>query len=157
MNSPLVSIPFVILMTVVGCQGGNKPSYANVKGKVTFNGKPIEKGEITFATDGRAPSTMVIIDGEFSGQAMVGTNKISISAMKKTATAASLPKAAQSTIKGYQQKFKNQPNQGEGTISEFDPTMVDYIPPEWGTQSKETRVIEAGVTNEFEFPIKGKN
>jgi hypothetical protein len=124
---------------------------------VTFNGKPIEKGQITFATDGRAPSTMDIIDGEFNGQAMVGTNKVSVSAMKKTANAKALPKEAISQIKGYQQKFKDQPSTGGGTINEFDPTMVDYIPPEWGTQSKETRVIEAGGANEFEFHIKGKN
>jgi len=157
MNRLLGSVLFLILLTVVGCQGGDKPKYANVKGKVTFNGKPIEKGLITFATDGRAPSTMDIIDGEFNGQAMVGTNKISISAKKKSATAAVLPKEAQSQIKGYQQKFKDQPNTGGGTVSEFDPTLTEYIPPEWGTQSKETRVIEAGQTNEIEIHIKGKN
>jgi hypothetical protein len=157
MKSPLVPIPFLILVTVVGCGGGDKPKYANVKGKVTFNDKPIEKGQITFWMDGRAPSTMEIIDGEFNGQAMVGTNKVSVSAMKKTAAARALPKEAEKQIKGYQQKFKDSPNQGGGTISEYDPMSVDYIPPEWGTQSKETRVIEAGQTNEFEFRIKGKN
>ena len=153
MNKLHVSIPFLILLTVVGCGGGDKPQYANVKGKVTFNGKPIEKGQITFAMDGRAPSTMTIVDGEFNGQAMVGTNKISISAMKKTATAPSLPKAAQTQIKGYQ-KYKRE---DQGTSSEYDASMVEYIPPEWGAQSKETRVIEAGTTNEIEIHIKGKN
>ena len=156
MNRPLVSIPILILMTVVGCQG-DKPKYANVKGKVTFNGKPIEKGHITFAMDGRAPSTMAIIDGEFNGQAMVGTNKISISAMKKSANARTLPKEAQTQIKGYQQKFKDSPDQGAGTISDYDPTLVDYIPPEWGPQSKETRVIEAGSNDVIEIHIKSKN
>jgi hypothetical protein len=155
MKNSLIPIPFLILVTVVGCGDGDKPKYANVKGKVTFNGKPIEKGQIIFAMDGRAPSTMQIVDGEFNGQAMVGTNRISISAMKKTANAAKLSKAAQIQIKGYQQKFKDQPNQGGGTISDYDPMSVDYIPPEWGSKSKETRVIEAGQTNEIEIHIKG--
>jgi len=156
MKSLFVPIPFLLLATVVGCGAGDKPKYANVKGKVTFNGHPIEKGVITFSMDGRAPASMDIIDGEFNGQAMVGTNRVSVSAMKKTATAKTLPKEAQSQIKGYQQKFKDQPNTGGGTVGEFDPTAVDYIPPEWGPQSKETRVIEAGQTNDIEIHIKGK-
>jgi hypothetical protein len=157
MNKPLAPIPFLILVTVVGCGSGDAPKYTAVKGKVTFNDKPIEKGLITFSMDGRAPSTMEIIDGEFNGQAMIGTNKVSVSAMKKSANAKSLPAEAQKYIKGYQQKFKNQPNTGEGTISENDPTLVDYIPPEWGSQSKQTWVIEAGSTNEVVIHIKGKN
>jgi hypothetical protein len=77
--------------------------------------------------------------------------------MKKSANAKSLPAEAQKYIKGYQQKFKDQPNTGEGTISENDPTLVDYIPPEWGSQSKQTWVIEAGSTNEVVIHIKGKS
>jgi len=156
MNRLFVPIPFLILVTVVGCGDGDKPKYANVKGKVTFNGKPIEKGQIIFSMDGRPPSAMTIVDGEFNGQAMVGTNKISVSAMKKSASAPTLSKGALAQVKGYQQKFKDKPDQGGGTVSE-DPNSVDYIPPEWGMQSKETRVIEAGQSNEFEFHIKGKN
>ena len=157
MNRPLVPITLLlILVTVVGCGGGDKPKFANVKGKVTFDGKPIERGQISFATDGRAPSTMEIVDGEFNGQAMVGTNKITVSAMKKNPNVKPLSKEAQIQIKGYQQKFKDNPNQGGGNVSEYDPTMVDYIPPEWGSQSKQTREIEAGQTNEFEFHIKSK-
>jgi len=34
--------------------------------------------------------------------------------------------------------------------------MVEYIPPEWGTASKQMREVERGVKNEFEFEIKGK-
>jgi len=32
---------------------------------------------------------------------------------------------------------------------------VEYIPPEWGVQSKQMRVVEAGATNEFKFEITG--
>ena len=157
MNRPLGFILFLILATVVGCGQQDKPTYANVKGKVTYNGKPIEKGQITFAIEGRPPSSMDIVDGAFNGQAMVGSNKVSVSAKKKSASAPKLPPNAQTQIEGYQKKFKAEQGKGAGSVSDFDATLVEYIPPEWGTQSKEKRVVEAGSPNEFEFNIKGKN
>src|SRR5262245_12804781 len=132
MNRPLrYLLLFLHLATVVGCQRGDKPTYANVKGSVMFNGKPIDKGQITFALEGRPPSTMDIVDGKFAGQAMVGSNKVSVSARRKSATA-SLPKSADVQIKGYQAKFKANPGEVGGPPIDYDPTMVEYIPPEWG-------------------------
>ena len=104
----------LILATAVGCQRGDGQTYANVKGKVTFNGKPIEKGHITFALEGRPPSTIDIVDGKFAGQAMVGSNKVSVSAKRKAATAPQVPKSADAQIKGYM-KVKGAP--GESTIA----------------------------------------
>ena len=97
---------------------------------------------------------MKIDNGAFNGQAIVGPNRVSVSAWKKAATAPKLSAQAEIQIKGYL-KFKT-PKEG-GPTGEYDATLVDYIPPEWGLQSKETRVVEAGSTNEFEFHIKGKN
>jgi len=155
MNRPLGFILFLILATVVGCGQRDKPTYANVKGKVTYNGKPIEKGQITFSMAGQPPSSMNIVDGAFNGQAMVGSNKVSVSAMKKAATAPKLPPNAQIQIEGYLKKFKAEGKGGGAT--EYDGTLVEYIPPEWGSQSKEMRVVESGSANEFEFNVIGKN
>jgi len=153
MNRPLGFILFLILATVVGCGGQNdQPTYANVKGKVTYNGKPIEKGQITFTVAGQPPTSMNIVDGAFNGQAMVGSNKVSVSAKKKSDSAPKLSEQAKTQIKGYQ-KYKRE---DQGT-SEYDASMVEYIPPEWGAQSKEVRVVESKSTNDFEFNIKGKN
>jgi hypothetical protein len=162
MKRALQILPFLILATVVGCQRGDKQTYANVKGTVTYNGKLIEKGQITFALEGRPPSTMDIVDGKYSGQAMVGSNKVSVSARKKVATpppvrgGAASAKDADTQIKGYM-KFKAGPGEFGGPPLDYDPTLVEYIPPEWGTQSKQMRVVEAGAPNEFDFEIKGKN
>src|SRR5262249_56971611 len=90
MNRPHGFLLFLLLATAVGGGRGDQPSYANVKGTVKFNGKPIPKGQITFAMEGRPPSTMDIVDGEYSGQAMVGSNKVSVSAKKKSGTAPQL-------------------------------------------------------------------
>jgi hypothetical protein len=160
MNRPLQFLLFLILATVIGCQQGDKQTYANVKGTVTFNGKPIDKGKITFAVEGRAPSTMDIVDGTFSGQAMVGSNKVSVSARRKAATppqvrgGAAAAKDAEAQISGYM-KFRGEKGEFGGPPIDYDPTMVEYIPPEWGTQSTQMRVVEAGVANDFEFIIKG--
>jgi len=155
MNRPLLFLLVPILATAVGCQGGERQVYANVKGKVNFNGKPIEKGQITFSVPGRPPTVMDIDNGDFSGQAVVGENKIMVSAKRK-GSAAPLPKHAQNQIKGYREiKFKDDPSKSGGPTSEYDPSMVDYIPPEWGAQSTQVRVVEAGAANNFEFSIKG--
>jgi hypothetical protein len=145
----------LLLATVVGCQKGEGQTYANVKGTVTFNGKPIEKGQISFALEGRPPSTVDIVDGKFAGQAMVGSNKVSVSAKRKSAAAAALPKSADTQVKGYQAKFKTNPGEFGGSPVAYDPSMVDYIPPEWGLQSKQMRVVESGGANDFEINIKG--
>jgi hypothetical protein len=152
MNRLFPVLFFLIVATVVGCPGGG-PSYANVKGTVRFNGQPLDKGQITFAMEGRPPSTMDIVDGKFSGQAMVGSNKISVSARKKSATQPKLSKDAEAQIKGYKEYMRGK-GQGGGDPN-FDPSEVEYIPPEWGTQSKQMRVVEAGSPNELEFDIKG--
>jgi hypothetical protein len=142
---------FLLLATVVGCQQGDKQNYANVSGTVNYNGRPIDKGQITFAVAGFPPTTMDITDGKFAGQAVVGSNRISVSAKKKAASAPRLNKAAETQIKGYIERRKGQ----DGDPSDFDRTMVNYIPPEWGAESKQMRVVEAGATNEFQFDIRG--
>jgi hypothetical protein len=154
MNRLLGFFPFFLVTMVVGCGDENKPKYANVSGTVNYNGKPIEKGTITFSVVGQAPTVADINDGKFTGQAMVGTNTISISAKKKGKS--QLPsgeagKAAEIQIKGYKQKL-----QSEGGGGDYDPTMVEYIPAEWNTESKQTRVVETGAANNFEFDIKGR-
>jgi hypothetical protein len=152
MNRSFGFILFLILATVIGC-GKDKTKFANVKGKVTYNGSPIEKGFITFSIEGQPPSSMKIVDGEFNGQAMVGSNKVSVSARKKSATAPVLSEHAQSQIKGYQQ-YKRE---DAGSVDTDAASMVEYIPAEWGAQSTERRTVESGTTNEFEFHIKGKD
>jgi hypothetical protein len=155
MNRPLRIALLLIPLTVVSCQKSEKQLYANVKGTVTYNGKPIDKGQITFALEGRPPSTMDIVDGKFTGQAMVGSNKVMVSARKKGVTQQKLDQHAKTQIEGYMKW--NKPGEFGGPPIDYDPTMVEYIPEEWGSHSKQMRVVEAGAANDFQFDIKGKN
>ena len=52
-------------------------------------------------------------------------------------------------------KYRRAASGESGPPPEYDASMVEYIPPEWGTQSTQMRVVESGSKNEFEFDIKG--
>lgn len=143
-----------VAVGVVGCgKNDGAPAFANVSGTVTYNGKPLEKGIVTFSTDGRPPSAMDIVDGKFAGQAMVGSNKVAVAAFRKSSKERKIPATAAQQVKAYQAMNKGG---GGGKSEQFDPTMEDYIPVEWGRESKQMRVIEAGGANNFQFDIKGK-
>jgi hypothetical protein len=160
MSRPLLFILFLALAAAAGCNP-NKQLYANVKGTVTYNGNPIDKGQITFAVEGRPPSTLDIVDGKFHGQAMVGSNKVSVSAKKKVAAppqargGAAAAKDADNQVKGYMKYKTAAPGEFGGPPKDYDPSMVEYIPQEWGTRSTQMRVVEAHAANEFEFEVKG--
>jgi hypothetical protein len=142
-----------VAIGVVGCSKSDAPDYANVSGTVTYNGKPIEKGQITFSTDGRPPSVIEIVDGKFAGQAMIGSNRVAVAAFRKAAKERKVPDSAKKQYEAYRAMNKGG---GGGTSEVFDPLMEDYIPDEWGKESKQVRVVEAGGANNFQIDIKGK-
>jgi hypothetical protein len=119
---------------------------------VTYNGKPIEKGTITFSIEGRPPTGMDIVDGKFAGQAAVGSNRVAVSAYRKATKERYIPDSAKAQIKAYQAMNKGG---GGGSEPPPDPNAEDYIPPEWGRETKQVRVVESGGANNFTFEIKG--
>src|SRR5207248_2056473 len=111
-------------------------TYANVKGTVTYNGKPLDKAEIVFTVPGRPGSVMDVVDGKFTGQALVGENKVAVIASKKSsAPPPPLPQQAKEQLKGYKEFMRGKVAGGE--VSDYKPPTVDFIPPEWGSHSKQ--------------------
>lgn len=141
-----------VAVGMLSCNKDGAPSYAKVSGTVTYNGQPLPRGQITFSTEGRAPSMVEIVDGKYSGQAMIGSNRVQIAAYRKRAKERALPETAKKQIEAYQALNKSG---GGGTSEQFDPSMEDYIPPDWGKDSKQIRVVENGGQNSFDFDIKG--
>jgi hypothetical protein len=137
---------------MVGCNKDGAPSFTKVSGTVTYNGQPLPRGQITFSTEGRAPTMVEIVDGKYSGQAMIGSNRVQISAYRKRTKERVLPETAKKQIEAYQALNKSG---GGGTSEQFDPTMEDYIPADWGKDSKQIRVVEKDGQNSFDFDIKG--
>jgi len=151
MNHVFRFLLIIMLVSVVGCRG-DKKVYAKVKGTVTFNGKPLDKGEITFSLLGKPPTFMDISDGKFSGQAVVGSNTISVSVKKKSGVAPKLPPQAQLQMKAYRAKGRTEGGADPNATS--DSTMIELIPAEWNSASKQVRIVEAGSENDFDFNIK---
>ncbi len=143
-------------LLLAGCSNSDKPpSYVNVAGSVNFDGKPLTNAIIIFSTDGRPPSQIQIIDGQYNGQAMVGSNKISISAKRKGGGAENsrITGVDKSRISGME---KARASQGGGLAPDESETGEETIPADFSSNSKQMRVIEAGVQNKFDFDIKTK-
>ena len=152
MKHPFRFLVFLILLTGIGCNG-DKSNYAKVKGTVSLDGKPIDKGQIYFRLEGKPATFMDIIDGKYSGQAMVGSNTISVSVTKKTGAPPRLPPQAIAQMKAYKEKSRGQGGADPNATYE---STIDIIPREWGAASKQVRVVEAGAANDFEFSISTK-
>jgi len=148
MNSIARLAALALVFGTLSCSKEDAATYANVSGTVTYNGMPLDKGQITYSIEGRVPSMMEIVDGKYSGQAMIGSNRVQIAAFRKATKERMLPETAKKQIEAYRAMQK-------GSGGESDPNMEDYIPPEWGKESRQKRVVEKG-PNTFDFDIKGK-
>lgn len=69
----------VLAMVALGC-GSKEPPRANVSGKVTFNGKMVTQGSVTFVSeDGTATDSGSIVDGVYKlTRAPIGKVKVGI-------------------------------------------------------------------------------
>jgi hypothetical protein len=76
MGSALIVVPLLL----AGCDGG--PPMGDVSGKVTYEGKIVEIGDITFIpVDGKTPTAGAPIEnGQYRARVPVGLMKVSISA-----------------------------------------------------------------------------
>lgn len=143
-------------LLLAGCSSGDKPpSYVNVAGSVNVDGKPLSNAIIIFSTDGRPPSQIQIIDGQYNGQAMVGSNRISISAKRKGAGAANSRVTEMDKARMAGQD-KARASQGGGRAPDESESGEETIPADFSSNSKQMRVIEAGAQNKFDFDIKTK-
>jgi len=102
-----------------------------VSGKVTLeDGSNLKEGEISFedASSGRAPATLPITDGQYSGKVPVGNQRVAIYSYKE---------------------FEVPPGQpGEGTKSKRN-----ILHSKHGPDSKETREITEAGPNNFDFKV----
>ena len=134
-------LPLAVALTwALGCgKSPNTLPVANVSGTVSVDGKPLEKGSVTFETPGFPPKILSVSDGKYSGAVNTGQNRVVVSAPRPLA-------AANKMSKEDKQRME----------SSGLPLTEESLPPEWNTASKETRVVEAGGANAFDFDIKTK-
>ena len=118
----------LILLATTGCGGG--PEMYDVSGTVTFDGQPVERGEISLDPDDArlSPDAGVIEQGRFSFPAKPGKKTVRIRASRP------LPPERQDAPE-------------MGTLYE------DYIPAKYNRQSTLTADISPGGDNQFTFEL----
>lgn len=126
------------ILLLSGC-GKNGPECVTVSGQVTYQGKPVESGEMRlFPIEGTvAPMTGAKIEGghyrvKHHGGVQIGTHKVEILAFEVEA---------------------NQPSTGQGQ-SYGGPPHRQYLPPKYNKNTELKMTIESGsgpVTHDFEL------
>ena len=121
----------------LGCS--SKPVEAKrviVKGKVNFEGKPLQTGKITFDIGGgQVPASFDILDGSYEGRAPVGNCKVTITSFRKV----SMKEKMKMDGPGYDQQ-----------------TEENMLPDRYNMKSDITREIVESGPNEFNFDLKAK-
>jgi len=113
-------------LATVGCSDGG-PSREDVSGTVTFDGQPLESGEILFfpAGGGGTPEGGTIAGGKFEFQATAGAKRVEITATREEG----------------------------GPAADGLPNYVSFIPPRYNSQSTLTQTVEVGSANSFVFEL----
>lgn len=108
---------------VSGCGGPSPPVTAPVSGAVSYDGKPIVDGSITFAAvDGScAPNVLQIAEGRYEGRVVVGEKRIEIRAMRKAERTGSA---------------------ATGPGGDDGPVLENFIPAAYNDASQLTRTIQ---------------
>lgn len=120
----------LLVIVLAGCGPSSPPVYT-VKGTVTFEGAPVEEGDILFrpeTTSLRAEGAK-IIKGEYTVKAHPGKNKISISASKVNPALKS---------------------------PEGEPVREDYIPAQYNFATTLQEEVATNNDNRFDFNLKAK-
>jgi hypothetical protein len=125
----------VSMLVSAGCRDKG-PRLYSVSGNVSFNGKPIEMGEITFAPVGGAgrPDSAVISNGNYQVKVTEGSKIIKVSAVSTDPELVGPPP----------------PDMPPGG---FNPPR-EYIPERFNEQSTLTAQVEAKNGQVFDFDLK---
>ena len=126
----------IVLATLVaagmsGCSGPSQPITVPVSGTVSYDGKPIADGSITFAAvDGScAPNVLQIAAGRYEGRVVVGEKRIEIRAMRKaerTGSAATGPGGDEGPVlENFIPAAYNDASQLTKTIEPPGPVVID--------------------------------
>jgi len=117
----VLGVALMCALAATGC-GSSGPTMGRVSGTVTYQGKPIEKGTVTFiSTDGERPNATGPIEGgsytlqtsEPGDGAVVGEYKIAVSDIDPNAYITALPGApAKKPKSGLPKQYLNADTSG---------------------------------------------
>jgi hypothetical protein len=120
----------VAVLAAAGCS--NQPKLYPVSGTVTFDGQPVETGDILFisAAGDRGPDAAKIADGKYTVQTTAGTKRVEVSASRI------------------------RPGGAKGAGGE--PVPEEYIPARYNIESQLTAEVKAEGSNTFDFALRSQ-
>jgi len=123
----VVGLAAVGVLAAAGCS--NQPKLYPVSGTVTFDGQPVESGDILFiSTAGdRGPDAAKIAGGKYALQTTAGTKRVEVSASRI------------------------RPGGARGAGGE--PVPEEYIPARYNLESRLTAEVKAEGSNTFDFEL----
>lgn len=123
-----VGLLLVLGLVASGCNGD--PT-VDVNGVVTFEGKPLQEGEVIFATEDGSltPAAGKIQEGRYTLRTLPGPKKVMINASKRS----------------------NVRDPLTGDFQEYS-----FIPPSYNLRSKLTADVRPGRANTFDFELKSR-
>ena len=126
-------LALALAAALIGC-GPAAPKQSKVSGTVKFDGAPLAKGEIIFASaTGGAPSMAAVNDGKFELEATVGKNRVEVRAMRVSKTA---------------------PKNIGGPGSESAGRDENYIPDRYNDNTTLSAEVKSNEANKFDFDLK---
>lgn len=131
MAIPKHSFPWpAILLLLAGCS--NEPRQYEITGAVTYQGQPIVDGQIIFEDEapGQGKWPGQIKDGRYQLKATAGPKLVRLSASRETGKIL------------------------EGAMDAKIPERVDILPPQFNSQSKEQRTVEAKEPQTIDFKLE---
>lgn len=116
----------LLLVSLLGCRRG--PLMVPVSGTVSYDGKPLEKGEILFLAndDSAAPDAGPIENGQFSFLAKTGPRTVQIRGVRQV------------------------------RMTDMGPLMEEFLPTKYNAKSTLTQTITPEGPNEFSFNLLSK-
>lgn len=120
----------VFTLLLAGCGGKDRP--VAVQGKVTLDGKPLEKGKISFITPGQVPEQLEIAQGTFQGKVKAGKRRVEIGAYRPYQIPPEVPESMRPLMQGGEE---------------------NYLPDAYHTNSTLEANVTPGGDNQFTFPL----
>lgn len=125
-----VGLAFALSLSGCGPAPPPKREYAEVTGKVTYKGKPLEKGQVKFQPAAGAMETGDIkSDGTYSLNGVIGSNTVMITSQEEAGP-----------MKADDPKSRQPPK--------------TFIPPNYGTPASELKFEVKAGTNKADFDLK---
>ncbi len=116
----------IVFLAIIGCSRG--PLMVPVVGTITYDGKPVEEGEILFQPSDTAiaPDAGPIKGGDFSFLAKIGERKVQIRGIR--------------TVR----------------MTDMGPMKEEYIPSKYNSKTTLTATVSADSPNKYSFDLLSK-